>query len=363
MKKVLIVGAGFAGCVVARQLAESGITVLLIDKRQHIGGNAFDVSDTNGIFIHPYGPHIFHTNSKEIFDYLSDFTDWTPYEHRVLSVVNNEYYEFPVNLNTLNKVFGLNLSKSEVPNFLETLRDTSIGRPSNTEELVLAALGSKLYEMFYKNYTRKQWGLDPKDLKTSVAARIPVRHNADSRYFTDMYQYMPAKGYTQMFLRMLDHDNIRTQLNTNFSDLNVDSFDHVFYTGPIDEYYGFKFGRLPYRSLRFEHISYSEVDSYQPAATVNYPNDHRYTRITEFKKLTGQQAKGTSIVKEYPTDQGDPYYPIPTEENEILYKKYQDLASKESAVTFVGRLAQYKYYNMDQVVGAALVAAKSFLNQ
>lgn len=362
MTKVLVVGAGFAGSVVARMLAEQGISVLVIDKRSHIAGNAYDGYDAHGVLIHQYGPHIFHTNSKGIFDFLSRFTEWTPYEHRVLSCVDGVLYPFPVNRTTLNLVFGTSLAEREVSAFLDSQRHSEITSPKNTEELVLSTLGTELYEKFYRNYTKKQWGMEPKELKTSVAARIPVRHNDDDRYFTDTYQAMPKEGYTAMFRNMLDHENIAVLLNTDFSTIfDREGFDHTFYSGPIDEFFGWQYGKLPYRSLRFEHYHFPEEDSTQPAATVNYPNQFEFTRVTEFKKLTGQEISGTSIVREFPTDEGDPYYPIPTEENEEVYRKYRALSDARTNVTFVGRLAQYKYYNMDQVVGAALVAANDYL--
>lgn len=363
MTKVLVVGAGFAGSVVARMLAEQGISVLVLDKRPHIGGNAYDEYDAHGVLIHRYGPHIFHTNSKGIFDFLSRFTEWTPYEHRVLSCVDDVLYPFPVNRTTLNMLFGTNLAESEVSAFLDSQRHSEITSPKNTEELVLSTLGKDLYELFYRNYTKKQWGMEPRELKTSVAARIPVRHNDDDRYFADTYQAMPKEGYTAMFRNMLDHENITVRTNTNYDFIagQMIDVDHTFFTGPIDEFYGYRFGKLPYRSLRFEHSHHADVDSLQPVATVNYPNTFDYTRITEFKKLTGQEVSGTSIVKEFPTDEGDPYYPIPTEENEAAYRRYRALTDEETKVTFVGRLAQYKYYNMDQVVGAALVAANDYL--
>jgi UDP-galactopyranose mutase len=221
-----------------------------------------------------------------------------------------------------------------------------------------------LYEKFFLNYTRKQWGLDPSQLKAGVAARIPVRTNTDDRYFTDTFQAMPLHGYTKMFEAMLDHPNITVELSVDFADVRArNHHGHIVYTGPIDAYFDYRHGRLPYRSLRFEHEHLPATNQYQDVGTVNYPNDHAYTRITEFKHLTGQQHAGTSIVREYPQDEGDPYYPVPRAENEALFKRYEELAKQEADVTFVGRLAQYRYYNMDQVVGAALAAAKNFLSR
>ncbi|MEQ1272549.1 UDP-galactopyranose mutase [Acinetobacter ursingii] len=358
----LIIGAGFAGSICARELAEAGHQILVVDKRDHIGGNAYDLKDEHGILIHQYGPHIFHTNSERIFNYLSKFTEWRPYEHRVLGMVNGKVYPFPINRDTLNQLYDLNLTEEQAATYFEKVREPRETIKSS-EDVVLNSVGRDLYEKFFLNYTKKQWGLDPAELKAGVAARIPTRTNTDDRYFTDAYQAMPLHGYTAMFEKMLDHPNIKVQLSTDFKDLIQQgiSSDHLVYTGCIDEFYAFKFGKLPYRSLRFEHQHLTDTEWYQKVGTVNYPNDFEFTRITEFKHLTGQQHSATSIVREYPTAEGDPYYPIPRDENEQLFKQYQALANQEQHVTFVGRLAEYKYYNMDQVVGAALNAVAKIL--
>lgn len=363
MKRILVVGAGFAGCVMARELAETGMSIRLIDKRPHIGGNAYDEADAHGVLVHRYGPHIFHTNSERVFEYLSRFTHWRPYEHRVLSVVAGKTYPFPVNRDTLNRLYGLHLDEAGAAAFFEQVREPR--EPVRTsEDVVLNSVGRDLYEKFFLNYTRKQWGLEPSQLKAGVAARIPVRINADDRYFTDTFQAMPLHGYTRMFENMLDHPNIRVDTGLDFFDsAAVEADAHIVYTGPIDAFYDHRFGKLPYRSLRFEHEYLSAVQRYQAVGTVNYPNDHAFTRITEFKHLTGQTHIGTSIVREYPQSEGEPYYPIPRDENETLFKRYEALAKAERNVTFVGRLAQYRYYNMDQVVGAALTAAKQLLEK
>lgn len=357
----LIVGAGFAGSVMARELAEAGHRVRVIDKRPHIGGNAYDEYDSHGILIHPYGPHIFHTNGERIYQYLSRFTEWLPYEHRVRGVLNGISYPFPINRDTLNRLYELNLDEAGAAAFFERVREPR--DPINTsEDVVLNSVGRDLYEKFFLNYTRKQWGLDPSELKAGVAARIPVRTNTDDRYFTDTYQVMPLHGYTKMFEAMLDHPNITTEVGVDFADVRRQNrYEHVVYTGPIDAYFDYCYGRLPYRSLRFEHEHLPDVEQFQETGTVNYPNDHAYTRITEFKHLTGQKHPGTSIVREYPQAEGDPYYPVPRNENEVLFKRYEALAKQEPSTTFVGRLAQYRYYNMDQVVGAALAAAKQLI--
>lgn len=357
----LIIGAGFAGSVTARELAEAGHRVHIIDKRPHIAGNAYDEPDAHGVLVHRYGPHIFHTNGERIFQYLSRFTEWHPYEHRVRGVVDGKQYPFPINLDTLNRLYGLDLDEAGATAFFERVREPR--EPVRTsEDVVLNSVGRDLYEKFFLNYTRKQWGLEPSELKAGVAARIPVRTNTDDRYFTDTFQAMPLHGYTKMFEAMLDHPNITVELGVDFEDARHRiQRDHTVYTGPIDAYFGYRFGHLPYRSLRFEHEHLPDVAQYQETGTINYPNDHAYTRITEFKHLTGQQHAGTSIVREYPQAEGDPYYPVPREENEALFNRYEALAKEEKDVTFVGRLAQYRYYNMDQVVGAALAAAKRLI--
>ena len=354
----LVVGAGFAGSVMARELADSGHQVIVIDKRKHVAGNAYDEYDAYGILVHRYGPHIFHTNGERIFRYLSRFTEWRQYEHRVRSVVNGEAYPFPINRDTLNKLYGLNLDDAGAAAFFEEAREPRT-QVATSEDVVLNSVGRDLYEKFFLNYTRKQWGLDPSELKAGVAARIPVRTNSDDRYFTDTFQAMPLHGYTKMFEAMLDHPNISVELEVDFAQLqDTDQYRHIVYTGPIDAYFNYCHGHLPYRSLRFEHQHLPSVEQYQETGTVNYPNDHAYTRITEFKHLTGQKHSSTSIVREYPQAEGEPYYPIPRTENEALFRRYEDLANREAHVTFVGRLAQYRYYNMDQVVGAALTAAR-----
>ena len=357
----LIVGAGFAGSVTARELAEAGERVLVIDKRPHIGGNAYDRVDGNGVLVHQYGPHIFHTNSERVFQYLSRFTDWRPYEHRVLAVpdaASGTAYPLPINRTTINRLYGLDLDEAGVAAHLARVR---VPRQPirSSEDVVLDSVGSDLCEKFFRGYTKKQWGLDLSELAGGVAARIPTRTNDDDRYFTDRFQAMPADGYTRLFERLLDHPNILVRTGVAYQKI-VASCDvrRTVFTGPIDEFYEYRYGALPYRSLRFEHVHLGSVAQYQPVGTVNYPNDHPYTRITEFKHLTGQQHAGTSIVREIPTASGDPYYPIPNPANEALFKRYEALAATESDIFFIGRLAQYRYYNMDQVVAAALAFSR-----
>jgi UDP-galactopyranose mutase len=354
----LVVGAGFAGSVIAERLAsQHDAHVLVVDRRPHIAGNAYDRLDEAGVLIHQYGPHIFHTNSDEIVDYLSQFTEWRPYEHRVLAEVRGQLVPIPINRTTLNKLFGLDLqTEEEAADYLAS-RAEPVAEIRTSEDVVISAVGRELYELFFQGYTRKQWGIDPSGLDKSVTARIPTRTNTDDRYFADKHQVMPRDGYTAMFRRMLDHPNIEVRLGTDYRDIQgeIDAA-HTVYTGPIDEYFGFRFGKLPYRSLKFEHKILDEAQ-FQPVATVNYPSpDVPYTRITEYKHLTGQEHPKTSITYEYPSAEGDPYYPIPRAENQALFKRYEALADSTPGVTFVGRLATYRYYNMDQVVGQALAA-------
>lgn len=354
---IIVVGAGFSGSVVAERLASAGLKVVIIDKRPHIGGNAFDTLDAHGVLMHPYGPHIFHTNSQRVADYLTQFTAWRAYEHHVLAKVGSQFLPIPINVDTVNRLYNLNLDEITIQDFYDRVREPR-ERIITSEDVVMNAVGGDLYEKFFRGYTRKQWGLDPSELSALVAARVPTRTNRDSRYFTDSFQCMPRHGFTQMFQNMLDHPKIRIETGVDFfAARGALRAGHVVFTGPIDAYFGYCFGKLPYRSIRFEHEHLTETERFQPVGTVNYPNDYEFTRITEFKHLTGQQHSGTSIVREYPQSDGDPYYPIPRQDNDLLSKRYHALAAKEPAVSFVGRLAQYRYYNMDQCVGAALKAA------
>lgn len=355
---VLVVGAGFAGAVMAERLAsDADCRVVVIDQRSHIGGNAFDEPDAAGVLIHRYGPHIFHTNSDEIFDYLSRFTAWHPYSHKVRASVRGMEVPMPINRDTLNQLFGLNLTDAEAVQAFLAQRAEPVDPIRTSEDVVVSTVGRELYELFFRGYTRKQWGLDPSELDKSVTARVPTRDNDDDRYFTDRHQVMPAEGYTRMFTRMLDHPNIGFYPNVALDQVRERlRYRHMIYTGPIDAYFDHCYGRLPYRSLRFEH-RHVPMPRFQSVGVVNYPDETiPYTRITEYKHLTGQQHPGTSITVEYPAAGGDPYYPIPRPENQELYRRYLELADREDNVTFVGRLATYRYYNMDQVVGQALAA-------
>lgn len=350
----LIVGAGFAGSTLAERIAKQrGERVLVVDRRPHIGGNAYDRYDEAGLLIHQYGPHIFHTNADQIVDYLGQFTQWRPYEHRVLAQVDDQLVPIPINLDTVNKLYGLKLTSDELPAWFAA-RAEKVADVRTSEDVVVSAVGRDLYEKFFQGYTLKQWGMNPSELDKSVTARVPTRICRDDRYFSDRHQIMPLHGYTRMFENMLDHPNISVLLQTDYRTIR-DIIPHrrLIFTGPIDEYFGFRFGKLPYRSLRFEHVTLDKAQ-HQPVAVINYPQTEAYTRVTEYKHLTGQQHAQTALTYEYPSAVGDPYYPIPRPENQVLFKQYEALAMTTPDVWFVGRLATYRYYNMDQVVGQAL---------
>jgi UDP-galactopyranose mutase len=351
----LIVGAGFAGSVLAERLAAGlGKRVLLIDRRPHIAGNAYDHYDDAGVLVHRYGPHIFHTNSQQVADYLSRFTKWRPYEHRVLARVDEKLVPMPINRTTINRLYGLDLTSDQVEAFLKE-RAEMVDTIRTSEDVVVSQIGRDLYEKFFRGYTRKQWGLDPSQLDKAVTSRVPTRTSDDDRYFTDSFQNMPLHGYTRMFENMLDHPNIKILLNADFREIAEEvEYDRLIYTGPIDEFFGYRYGKLPYRSLVFRHETRDE-ELFQPVGVVNYPDEKTpHTRITEYKHLTGQLHPKTSITFEFPSAEGDPYYPVPRPENAALFRKYRDLADTMPEVVFVGRLATYRYYNMDQVVAQAL---------
>ncbi|RYE91797.1 MAG: UDP-galactopyranose mutase, partial [Myxococcales bacterium] len=337
----LIVGAGFAGSVLAERLAtQLGQRVLLCDKRPHIGGNAYDELDEHGVLVHKYGPHIFHTSSDRIVRYLSRFTAWRPYEHRVLAHVDGKLLPFPINLDTVNRLYDWKLDSDQLAAHFERVAEGG-GVPRTSEQAVVSKVGRDLYEKFFKNYTRKQWGLDPSELDAAVAARVPARLDRDDRYFTDTFQSMPRHGYTRMFENMLDHPLITTVLGTDYRDvMRSVSYRKMIFTGPIDAFFDHRFGPLPYRSLDFRFETHDR-EVFQPAAVVNYPNEHDHTRCTEFKYLTGQQHAKTTVVYEIPSASGDPYYPIPRPENAELYKRYKALGDALPDVRFVGRLGTY----------------------
>lgn len=367
----LIVGAGFSGLVLAERLSSQlGKKCLVVEKRQHIGGNCYDEYDSNGVLIHKYGPHYFRTNSSRIKEYLSRFTEWNEVVYRVKSYTDGHYWSFPINLKTYEQMIGRPAEEAEFIDYLASKR-VAISEPKNSEEMIVSQVGWELYEKFFKGYTFKQWKRSPESLDASVCGRIPIRTVADDRYFNDEFQALPKAGYTRMFENMIAASpGVKIMLNTNYREIARDiAWDRMIYTGPIDEFYDFQFGPLKYRSLRFEeqHFTAEQLKAFesvsgapgfwQPALQVNYPNDHDFTRIVELKHATSQACTGTTIVREYPVDhtsQTEPYYPIPAPDTKVIYQKYSELAEKESAVSFVGRLATYRYYNMDQVVGMAL---------
>jgi UDP-galactopyranose mutase len=345
-----------------RLAADAGKKVLVVDRRPHIAGNAFDKLDDAGVLMHQYGPHIFHTNSDDIVDYLSRFTDWRPYEHRVLAEVDGMRVPMPINRTTLNLLYGLDLQTEDDAAAFLASRAEPVDVIKTSADVVISVVGRDLYQKFFQGYTRKQWGMDPSELDKSVTSRVPTRTNTDDRYFTDSFQAMPLEGFTKMFERMLDHPNIDVLLGVEFEEARAAySYDHLVFTGPIDEYFGFCHGKLPYRSLRFQHETI-DCEQFQDVAVVNYPDEAvPYTRVTEYKHLTGQTNPRTSITYEYPSAEGDPYYPIPRPENQALFKRYEALALAQTDVTFVGRLATYRYYNMDQVVGQALATYRKMV--
>jgi UDP-galactopyranose mutase len=374
MFNYIVVGSGFAGSVIAERIANVlNQKVLIIEKRKHIGGNCYDYRDENNIIVHKYGPHLFHTDYKEVFDYLSNFTDWHIYHHKVLAFVDGKKIPLPFNLNSIYEVFPQELAKrlevkliekygygTKIP-ILELLKE---------EDQDLKFLANYVYEKIYKNYTMKQWGLKPEEISPQVTARVPIYVSRDNRYFTDKYQVIPKDGYTKIFERMLNHPNIKIMLNTDFKEVISIDFENkkiyllgqefkgkLIFTGMIDELFNFKYGFLPYRSLdlRFETI---EQEYYQEAPVVNYPNDYDFTRITEFKHIHPVKSDKTTILKEYPKayqpNVDIPYYPVFTKENQELYNKYKEEADKFENLVLVGRLAEYRYYDMDDVVKRAL---------
>jgi UDP-galactopyranose mutase len=356
MYDYLIVGAGFAGSVMAERIASQfDKKVIIVEKRNHIAGNAYDEYDENGILVHRYGPHIFHTNSKKVFDYLSQFTEWRKYEHKVLASLNGNLFPIPINRITLNKLYNMNIqTEEEVEEYYRKVREKR-NPVQNSEDVIVNKVGYDLFEKFFKHFTKKQWNLEPSELAASVCGRIPVRTNDDCRYFTDKFRYMPKEGYTKMFEKILEHKNIETVLSTDFKDvINEIKFNKLIYTGPIDYYFDYEFGKLPYRSIRFEYKSF-DTAYFQSTAQVNYvDNSENYTRVVEHKYLSDQKTKNTTVSFEFPQSEGEPFYPIPRKENQQIYLKYFQRAQNLKNVFFVGRLAEYQYYNMDQVVANSL---------
>ncbi len=350
----LIVGAGFSGAVLAQKLAEEkNRKVIVIDKRQHIGGNSYDYYNEHGVLVHKYGPHYFRTDDSEVWEFLSKFTEWRHYQYVIKVYTDAQLFDFPINLNTINQFYGKSFDSKEAREFMETVRE-KIDNPANAEEQVLSQVGRDLYDKFFKNYTIKQWGLDPKELDASVTARIPIRFNRDPRYFDSYYQVMPRYGYHKLFENMFDHPNIVVKLGVDFFE-HKEAFEYetLIYTGCIDEFFEYKYGKLSYRSLRFEFETL-EQEYYQQYPQINYPNEYNFTRIVEIKHATGQRIGRTTIVREYSQDCGEPFYPIPKKDNLVLYEKYKEETKKYESIIFIGRLAQYRYLNMDQIVKNAL---------
>jgi UDP-galactopyranose mutase len=376
----LIVGAGISGLVAAERLSRAGITSLIVDKRDHIGGNCYDYHDDAGVLIHKYGPHYFRASSDRIVDYLSQFTAWLPTEYNILSYTRGKFWNFPINLNTFETYLGRPSTTEEFEAWLEQQR-VDIADPANSEEVIISQVGWELYELFFKGYTKKQWKMEPKELDKSVCGRIPIRTNRDDRYLREPFQALPKDGYTAMFNRMVEAmgDKVEICLGTDWRDIrDRTEYRWLIYTGPIDEYFENRYGPLPYRSLRFELESYNEEQLreresisgkkgyWQPTMQVNYPDEEiPYTRIVEIKHGTQQDTPNTTIVREFPEDFGpgkEPYYPVPFEESKQLYAKYKQLADKEKNVSFIGRLATYRYYNMDQVIGMSLVESEKIIS-
>lgn len=353
---ILVVGAGLSGCVIAERAANLlNRKVLIVEKRNHIAGNCYDEYTPSGLLVHKYGPHYFRTNNIALIKYLSAFTEWIDGNYIVKSKFKGELYPFPINLNTLEQFFRVELNEKKARQLLAK-KAVLFENPANSEEFVLSRVGRELYESFYLNYTIKQWKKHPKELDASVCGRIPVRYNRDNRYVDHTYQLMPKDGYTAMIKRMTDHPNIRVLLDTDYKDFPVDSSKILVYTGAIDEYFDFSLGRLPWRSLSFE---YRELDQpfCQPCVQINYPNEFDYTRTVEIKHVTGQKHEKTILAYEYPADEGEPYYPVPSPEARKQFERYKELMTKEMQnrnIYFTGRLANYAYLNMDEVIERAL---------
>ena len=363
---ILVTGSGLSGVTCARSLAEKGYKVLVVEKMKQVGGQIFDYKNEAGITVHRYGPHIFHTNLKHIWDFVNRFSSFSGYQHKVLSFADGDFVPFPINRNTINQVFGLNLSNSEVMGFLkeEVQKSTFNKTGQSFRDAVVSQVGERLYKLFFEKYTRKQWNCDPETLSAEIAGRIPVRDNGDSRYFTDKYQGMPVNGYSAMIEKMLSHENIQVLSGCDYFEIK-DYFDPklTVYTGKLDEFFDYKYGHLDYRSVEIEFKTFDH-ESFQPAPVVNYPNDYDFTRITEFKKMTGGISSKTTVCYEYPSEKGLPFYPVINAANLAIKAKYQEETAKLEAgrkFIFVGRLAEYKYYNMDAAIDSALLNVEKWI--
>lgn len=378
--RFLIVGAGFSGLVAAHQLSNAGHHCTIVDRRPHLAGNAHDSHDKAGVLIHNYGPHYFRTNSTKILDYLSHFTDWQPVDYTIKSFTEDKYWPFPINLNTFETLIGKPATTADFEKYIANNRH-HIPDPKNSEEVILSQVGSRLYELFFEGYTLKQWKRHPRELDPSVCGRIPIRTNRDDRYLSEKFQALPKNGYTALLENILANSPETTlHLNTDFKEAREKfPHDHLIFTGAIDEYFGRRFGPLPYRSLRFEHQSFTpaqliprqkisgKTGFWQPAMQVNYPGkDIPFTRIVEIKHATRQPIGATTIVREFPDDwdtSKEPYYPVPAPDAAAAYQKYAALAAAETNTTFIGRLATYRYYNMDQVTALALTASEKLIKR
>lgn len=370
----LIIGAGFSGLVAAERLAAHGWKCVVVDRRDHLGGNAHDRIDAAGVLIHPYGPHYFRTNSPRVRDYLGRFTAWHEVSYVIRSHARGRYWSFPINLNTFEEFIGRASDSAEFTEWLAKAR-IPIDHPANSEEIILSQVGREFYELFFEGYTLKQWQRHPRELDPSVCGRIPIRTNRDNRYLTEEFQALPANGYHALFENLAASSPlIDVRLGVDFEEARAKwSHRHLIFTGPIDEYFGRRFGPLPYRSLRFEHESFTpgqlrereaiagKPGFWQPTMQVNYPEPAvPFTRIVEIKHATGQQTPNTTIIREYPkawTPEDEPFYPVPAPDAVAAYRNYSALAAAESHTSFIGRLATYRYYNMDQVTAMALAEA------
>jgi UDP-galactopyranose mutase len=376
----LIIGAGYSGLVVAQRLSAAGWKCIIVDRRSHLGGNAYDRVDAAGVLVHQYGPHYFRSNSQRIVDYLSTFTEWHQVSYTIKSHVRDRYWSFPINLNTFEEYLGRKSESAEFDEWLENTR-VAIHEPKNSEEVIISQIGRELYELFFEGYTLKQWKRHPRELDASVCGRIPIRTNRDDRYLSESFQALPKHGYTAMFEKMLNASpGVELHLGVDLHEARARwNHKHLIFTGAIDEFYGRRFGALPYRSLRFEPESFSawqlhsretisgKPGFWQPAMQVNYPSaEIPFTRIVEIKHATGQQIDATTIVREFPKDwtpDDEPFYPIPAPEAHDAYLRYAELSRIETQVSFIGRLATYRYYNMDQVTGMAIAEADRLITK
>ncbi|MDR0604906.1 MAG: UDP-galactopyranose mutase [Bacteroidales bacterium] len=366
--KVVIIGCGLSGATSARLLAEQGYKVLVIEQKKHISGQVYDYKNECGITLHQYGPHIFHTKLKHVWDFVNRFSEFSNFQHKVLSFVDGNFVPFPINRQTINQLFGENLTTKDVPVFLQKEVDKAQYNSSlvSFRDAVVSQVGERLYALFFEKYTEKQWNCNPDTLSSDLAGRIPVRDNNDCRYFSDKYQGIPVKGYTAMINKMLDHENIHLLLGCDYEHIKDQlSTQLLIYTGELDRFFDYKHGKLAYRSVKIEFRTY-EQELFQLAPVVNYPNDYDYTRITEFKQMTGEKSEKTTVCYEYPSADGLPFYTVPNKENQHLREQYmQEVAQLEMTgkYLFIGRLAEYKYYNMDLAIDSAIKRVQQWINR